>query len=97
MGAAFVGSRRGYCGFRQLWGAWMMLLPSRDEIFYPLPESGFAMLDLAISSGELRSCEQIPPKTFGAAAFLAILTTQRKGKYLDEIEKRRANPMAGSP
>ncbi|HHQ4710703.1 hypothetical protein ACK367_13820 [Aeromonas veronii] len=55
------------------------------------------MLDLAISSGELRSCEQIPPKTFGAAAFLAILTTQRKGKYLDEIEKRRANPMAGSP
>ncbi|ATU99124.1 hypothetical protein [Aeromonas salmonicida] len=69
----------------------MMLLPSRDEIFYPLPESGFAMLDLAISSGELRSCEQIPPKTFGAAAFLAILTTQRKGKYLDEIEKRRVN------
>ena len=67
-----------------------MLLPSRDEIFYPLPESGFAMLDLAISSGELRSCEQIPPKTFGAAAFLAILTTQRKGKYLDEIEKAAA-------
>ena len=48
------------------------------------------MLDLAISSGELRSCEQIPPKTFGAAAFLAILTTQRKGKYLDEIEKAAA-------
>ncbi|MFQ2228817.1 hypothetical protein ACK32Z_18180 [Aeromonas hydrophila] len=69
----------------------MMLLPSRDEIFSPLPESGFTMLDLAISSGRLRSCEQIPPRTFGAAAFLAILTTQRKRNYLEKIEKRRIN------